>query len=785
MKQIFDLSQFSDDSSLAKALRDAGLALKPGEARKIAERLGRNPSLAELFVFDIEWSEHCSYKSSKPLLKKYLPTSGPMVIQGPEEDAGILELGTFNGKRWGIVIAHESHNHPSQVLPFEGAATGIGGIVRDVDCMGGRVIGCMDPLRFGDPVGEHATRTKHIANGVIRGIWQYANALGVPNLGGDLVFHPGFDDNCLVNVVAIGLVAEDEIIHSCVPANSVGYDLILVGKPTDSSGFGGASFASDTLDGEQAVENKAAVQVPDPFLKNVLIHRKANEAVWKRAQELGYIIGIKDLGAGGIMCASSEMGASGGYGIELYLENIHIGEEGLPPFVYLCAETQERFMLAVPPAFTKEVLHLYNDVWDLPNICSGARASVAGKVIEEQTFRVLHHQDAVVELPIEFVVEGILYERESREAKTKFGKPDRKPIDDLGAVLLKMLGSVNIASRHPVYHHYDTEVQGNAVIRSGEADAGVLAPLPGSSLGMAFSTDGNPFFGEVNAYAGGLHAVAEAIRNVAATGARPVGLTDCLNFGNPEIPEQFWQLEEGIRGVADAARALYDPSGEPDPIPFVSGNVSLYNHSASGKAIPPSPIICCVGRFADVSIATTMELKKAGNRLLLIGDRYPELGASEFDRACGRPPAEDLPEFRPELERAIVYGTIEAIEAGLVCAAHDISDGGLAVAVAEMILRNRPVKCLGLALDVECLRRSEQGDLSNDVILFSECTGMLLEVVPNDVEAIRAIYSRLNAKVHDLGEVTGDPRLVINGILSLDADAMSEQWHESLKSIFK
>lgn len=782
MSTTFNVTHYTDDAELGRALKEAGLTLKPGEARKIAERLGREPSLAELWVFDIEWSEHCSYKSSKPLLKKYLPTSGPTVIQGPEEDAGILELGEYNGKRWGIVIAHESHNHPSQVLPFEGAATGIGGIVRDVDCMGARVIGCADPLRFGDPKGESAVRTKHIANGVIRGIWQYANALGVPNLGGDVYFHPGFDDNCLVNVVSIGIVADDEIIHSRVPPNSVGYDLILIGKPTDSSGFGGASFASETLDDEQASENKAAVQVPDPFLKNVLIHRKANEEVWRRAKELGYTIGMKDLGAGGMMCCSSEMGASGGYGVELDLSKVHIGEEGLPPFVILCAETQERFILAVPPEFTPEVLKIYNETWDLPAICAGAGASAIGKVIEDQVFRIRDREQLVMELPIEFVVEGILYQRESRKPTREFPIVDRPLPEDYNTILLTLLSSPNVASRHPIYHHYDTEVQGMAVIRSGEADAGVIAPLPGSPLGVALSADGNPFYGEVSPYVGGQHAVAESIRNVAATGARPAGLTDCLNYGNPEIPEHFWQLEEGIKGIADAARQLFDPKstdGQHHPVPFVSGNVSLYNHSAKGKAIPPSAIVCCVGRFADVSIATTMELKAKNNHLLLVGERSECLGASEYDRACGRGPAGDLPPFQPEMERATIYGTIEAIEAGLVKAAHDISEGGLAVAAAEMILRNPPERRLGLALDLTVL----PGERA-DVKLFSESTGMLLEVEPHHLERVRELFGTYNANVYDLGQVTEDARLVIQDTIDLSAREMSDRYHYALEEIF-
>ncbi|MBN2327495.1 MAG: phosphoribosylformylglycinamidine synthase, partial [Candidatus Omnitrophica bacterium] len=411
---------FADESSLADALAHAGIALTPDEALKIKERLGRLPSMAEIFVFDIEWSEHCSYKSSKSLLKKYLPTTGKNVIQGPEEDAGIVFFTEHEGHRYGIVIAHESHNHPSQVLPFEGAATGIGGIVRDVDCMGASVIGVADPLRFGDPNGRYADRTRSIVDGVVEGIWSYGNALGVPNLGGDVVFHSGYDDNCLVNVVALGLIREDEIIHSRVPKGGVGFDLILVGKPTDRSGFGGASFASGTLDQEDEEENKGAVQIPDPFLKNILLHYKATHDVRRRAKELGIEIGMKDLGAGGIACCSSEIGASGGYGVRLDLDLVHVSEPGLPPEVILCAETQERYLLAVPPSFTPEVLRIYNEDWELPAICSGAGAHRIGTVVKEPVIQAAYQGKLVVDLPIDFVVEGIRYDRESEKPDTTF-----------------------------------------------------------------------------------------------------------------------------------------------------------------------------------------------------------------------------------------------------------------------------------------------------------------------------------------------------------------------------
>ena len=768
---------YADESKLAEALARAGIALTPDEALKIKERLGRIPSMAEIFVFDIEWSEHCSYKSSKALLKKYLPVSGRNVIQGPEEDAGIVFFTDYEGRRYGIVIAHESHNHPSQVLPFEGAATGIGGIVRDVDCMGASVIGVADPLRFGDPNGRNAERSRSIADGVVEGIWSYGNALGVPNLGGDVVYHSGYDDNCLVNVVALGILCEDDIIHSRVPKCGAGYDLILVGKPTDRSGFGGASFASGTLDQDDEEENKGAVQIPDPFLKNILLHYKATHAVRKRAKELGLQIGMKDLGAGGIACCASEIGSSGGFGVDLDLDTVHIAEPNLPPEIILCAETQERYIWAVPPSFTPEVLRIYNEDWELPTICSGAGAHRIGTVVEEPVMRARYKGDLVVDLPIEFVVEGIRYDRVSKKPDTVFSEPTVEQPKDLSKVVLKILGDPNMASKESIYRHYDTEVQGCAVIRPGEADASVLAPLDGCSAGMALSVDGNPFYGEISPFWGGATAVAEAMRNVAAVGAIPKAMTDCLNYGNPEVPCDFWALEEGIKGLSEAARNLYHPKEEEEPVPFVSGNVSLYNQSASGRSIPPSPVIACLGVMPDASKAVTQEIKKAGDLLVLVGERFNELGGSEYYRALELGLGASVPRVRYEIERGLIYGTAEAVQKRLVRAAHDISAGGVVISAAEMLLACRPGDTAGLTVDL-----SKVGsDLRADIWLFSESSGMLFEIDPNRLDGLKNHFSEFGLDCVVIGETNDEGTLsVLNkkaqSLFTLTVDEMRRVW---------
>lgn len=766
-----------EDVEIKDLLRKYGVPLTVEEARSVGRMVGREPSLSELHTFAVQWSEHCSYKSSRSTLKEFLPTDSRRVIQGPQEDAGIIEFAVHEGKRYGIVIAHESHNHPSQVLPVEGAATGIGGIVRDVDCMGAHVIGVADPLRFGDPRGTFKHRTRGIVEGVVDGIWQYGNALGVPNLGGDVVFDEGFDDNCLVNVVAVGILAEDEILHSRAPEDSKDHVLVLVGKPTDRSGFGGATFSSATLDEEDSEVNKGAVQVPDPFLKNVLLMHKANETVRKRAREKGIVIGFKDLGAGGIGCASSEMGASAGVGIEVDLDKVHVAEEGLPPEVILCAETQERYLYIVPEYFAEEVCRIYNEEWDLPNIYRGARASVIGRVRDDDQFVVRQIGNIVCQAKIKDVTEGVRYDREAKAPDLQFTEPDVAEPADYNDALKRLLGAPNLASKSAIYRYYDSEVQGNTVIRPGEADASLIAPLDGCLAGMALSVDGNPFYGKISPYWGGATAVAECLRNVAAVGATPRGLTDCLNFGNPEKPEDFWAFREGVRGLADAAKKMSMEDG--DPVAVVSGNVSLYNQSASGRSIPPSPIIACVGVMDDYSKAITQECKKAGNRIILAGERRDELGGSAYYRVIHNELGAHVPTVDWAAETAAILAVIEAIDQGLVVSAHDISDGGLAASAAEMLLAGHAPSELGLDLDLSNLGSA----LRRDKVLFSESGGFLLEVPEAHKEAVLALFQQKGAPAWAVGRVIAKPRLKIalgEALVDVAVADIREGWETGL-----
>jgi len=756
------------DDEVDKDLRAAGIGMSVAEARSIAAVLGRDPTLPELFNYDAMWSEHCSYKSSRATLKEFLPTDGPNVVMGPVEDAGIVAI----DDEWCVVISHESHNHPSQILPNEGAATGIGGIVRDVNCMGAKVVATADPLRFGDPYGPSANKVRWVAEGVVDGIWQYGDALGVPIMAGDIVFDESFDNNCLVNVVAIGVVKKDEIIRSRAPlgAGEGGYDVILVGKPTDSSGLGGVIFASEALREEEEATNRGAVQIPDPFLKNILF--KANEDLFRLVREKGVEIGFKDLGGGGFTCASSEMGAAGGFGMELDLDLMHTAGE-FPPEVLCIAETQERFLIISPPEHRERILEIYNKDWDLPG-AAGARASVVGKICTHDRYIVRYKGEKVIDVPIQHLTGGIRYEREARPRKIDLFEPDLVMPEDMNAVMLKLLSSPNIASREHVYRYYDTEVQGNARIRPGEADAGLIVPVRGKEFGIALAVDANPFYGRISPYWAGATAVAEAMRNVACIGAVPSTLTDCLNFGNPEKPEAFWEFREAVRGLADSAKRLWMKGYPGQPVPIVSGNVSFYNEAKEGS-IDPSPVVACVGIILDADKAVTMELKEAKDRIYLIGRRYDELGGSEYYREIFHETGANVPQVRFDEERAMIHATIDAIDRGLAVSAHDISNGGLAISTSEMAIAQE----VRLGLDLE-IDGCGDASLSSDRLLFSESSGILLEVPEERAPELEELIRSFDLEPFDLGAVTIDARLVIKRrgapLVDLDLAEARDAW---------
>jgi phosphoribosylformylglycinamidine synthase len=753
------------DKDLAKFLKDNSMTIKLEEARMLPKILKRDPTLTELHIFNTEWSEHTSYKSSKEILKQ-LPTEGPTVILGPKEDAGIAFWTKHKGERYGIVMSHESHNHPSQVVPYEGAATGIGGNVRDVLCMGARVIACADPLRFGDVNGKHKNRCKYIANAVIDGIAGYGNPLGVPVIGGDVYFNESFDDNCLVNVLTLGLVKEKDIIHSKAPKNSEGYDIIIVGKATDNSGFGGAAFASVILDEEDRESNRGAVQVPDPFLKNVLF--RATEAVFKEAREKGITLGFKDMGAGGIMCATTELVQAAGYGAEVDVDKMHVSMHNLPPYIILNSETQERFTWISPPEFTETILRIYNEDFELPNVAEGARASLIGKVTKSTDYIVKHKGKIIANADVNQITEGIKYSRKHKEPKAKKAKlkePELKEPDYKEAIL-KVLGHPNVASKAACYKHYDSEVQGLTVLRPGEADAGVQTPIPDCKAGIALSADSNPKYARIDPYMGGVNAVAEAMRNVAAVGAYPIAMTDCLNYGNPEKEESFYEFVQGVKGISDAAKNLY-VKGTKDAVPYISGNVSFYNESATGKSVDPSPVIGCLGKIEDVSKVINMKLKKEGSVLYLVGERKDELGGSVYydvNNELGK----NVPKIDFSEERENIYSILNAIDKRLLLSCHDISDGGMVSCVSEMILGGEADGQIGAEIDVDF------SSLALSKTLFSESSGFLIEVEEKNSGKVEKLFRNLIK----LGK-TGGKKLVVKSkeeMIGLDIDELKKAW---------
>ena len=770
-KEIVDLAGLSDDAIKTK-LVELNIPLTTEEALKIQnDMLGRAPSLAELILFSIQGSEHCSYKSSRNHLKQFT-TEGPDVVLGAKEDAGVVAVATDNeGHRWCIVMSHESHNHPSQIVPYEGAATGVGGNVRDVLCMGAEVIAVTDSFRFGSIKNN---KTKWIHDGVVAGIAGYGNPLGIPNIGGDLYYHDGYNENCLVTLVSLGIVIEDDIIHSYAPKNADGYDLILLGKPTDNSGFGGASFASLELEEEKKEQNKGAVQEPNAFLERHLL--KSSYALFDILKEKGLInnIGFKDLGAGGVACASVELAETSGYGAEVWMNKIHIGMDGLHPSVYLCSETQERFMWVCSPEITPLILDHYNTVFDLPGVSTGARASVVGKIRNDGQYIVHNGDEEIVNATAKEVTEGFLYDRPYEARENNFVEPNLPEPTNYNQVLLDILSHENMASREPIFEQYDKQVQSRIHTETGLADSGVMAPFNSEkypeeirNVGIALSTDHNPRYGLIDPYWGGINAVVESMRNVASVGATPHALSDCLCFGNPEKPHQMWEFVESVRGVADACHAITLKDNPNHATPIIAGNVSFYNESKSG-AIPPSPILSCLGRFKDVNKAVPGHFQKLDSVVLMIGERKNELGGSVYyslyDEMGANVPKPNLEEVKNQ-----IFALTDCIDDGLVLSCHDISDGGVASTLAEMTFGND----IGCDINID-------SNLLNEKLLWSETGGFILEISLANVDGIKTIFSHVELDVYEIGKTIGN-LIQINNVVGLTVNKAKEAWTNGLR----
>ena len=743
----------ADPKAVKEILATEGLRLAPGEVARMLELLGRDPTRVEATIFDTMWSEHCSYKSSRWVLKSFLPTESPDVILGPGEDAGVVRLGEHQGIAYALVIGHESHNHPSQVVPVEGAATGVGGIVRDVACMGAEVIGVMDALRFGNPDGKRGSAVRETVRGVVDGIWQYANPLGIPNLGGDVFFSDRYDENCLVNVVALGVVRADRVVRSRVPeaARREPYVLVLVGKPTDETGFGGASFASAILE-EDATAQRGHVQVPDPFLKRVLLEANRAALAWLHSQNAPF--GLKDLGAGGIACVSSELAAAGGFGMDVDLDQVPTPRADYPPEVVACSETQERFAYVVPERLAARLMAIYNEEYALPSVYEGARAAVVGRVRPDTRYRILRAGQPVCDAPVEVITAGIEHRRPQRARPARPKAGPLPAVADHEAFFRRMIGSPQLGSRAPILRYYDTEVQGRMVLRAGDADASVLTPVPGAPLGCAVTADGNPWYVAADPYWGSAHAVCEVARNLVAVGARPVALTDCLNFGNPEDPEVFDEFVRSVQGLGDAARALGPKGTAGPPIPYVSGNVSFYNESTTGRSIEPSPIVAGLGVLEDYSIAIGSSIQRPESILLLSGPREARDGASQLRHLLTGETGGELPSLDLERERRRIYAVLDAVQRGLILSCHDISEGGLAMAAFEMALGGFASQGLGLQIPISGL-----GESAAEARLYSEAPGFLCEVAKEHLPAFLELFRSQGVDATMIGRTLPEPRL--------------------------
>ena len=770
-KEIIDFSNLNNDGVKTR-LQELNIPLTIEEVKKIQKHmLGRAPSLAELVLFSIQGSEHCSYKSSRKHLKQFV-TEGPDVILGAKEDAGVISITQDkSGNKWCIVMSHESHNHPSQIVPYEGAATGVGGNVRDVMCMGAEVIACADSFRFGKIENN---KTKWIHDGVVSGVAGYGNPLGIPNIGGDLYYHEGYNENCLVTLVTLGIVREDHIIHSYAPKNAEGYELVLIGKPTDNSGFGGASFASLELEEEKKEKNKGAVQEPNAFLERHLL--KSTYALFDILKDKNLInkVGFKDLGAGGVACASVELAETSGYGSEIWMEKIHTSLKNLHPSVYLCSETQERFMWVCPPDLTQTIVNHYNKTYDLPNISTGARASVVGKIRDDKQYIVYHRSEEIINAKASEITKGFLYNRPFEKKEINHKEPIIEPIDNYNTTLLKILSHENISNRKPIYEKYDKQVQGRTHIESGAADAGVMSPFNSQkypeeirNVGIALSTDHNPRYGLIDPYWCGINAVVESMRNVACVGATPHAITDCLCFGNPEKPTQMWAFVEAVKGIKDACTNITLKHSSDNPTPIIAGNVSFYNESKN-KPIPPSPIVSCLGKIKDVNKSISMSFKNEKSELLMIGKRKNELGGSVFYSLYNKLGA-NIPKPNLEEVKNQIFALTDCIDMKLINSCHDISDGGVATALSEMTFKN----FIGCTVNIE-------NNLSIEKILFTETGGFIIEVKDKKTPLIQSIFNRYNVEIFKIG-VTGGKRIKINNNIDLSIADAKNKWENGLR----
>ncbi|MFM1848940.1 MAG: hypothetical protein RL417_2414 [Pseudomonadota bacterium] len=738
--------RWSDKATLEEAL-DHGLTEK--EFRSICGLLDRDLNLVELGICAALYSEHCSYKSTKVHLKT-LPSEGERVIQGPGENAGVVDIGDGQA----VAFKVESHNHPTFIEPYQGAATGVGGILRDVFTMGARPLALMNSLRFGAPDN---TRTKYLLTRAVSGIGGYGNCMGIPTVGGELIFHEAYNGNCLVNAFALGLVDKDKIFLG--RASGIGNVILYVGSKTGRDGIHGATMASEEFD-ENSEEKRPTVQVGDPFQEKLLL-----EACLEVMQS-GAVIGIQDMGAAGMTSSTYEMADRAGTGVRVHLDRVPQRETGMTPYDIMLSESQERMLMVVDAARVDDVVKICHR-WELD-------AVAIGEVIEGVNVELYWHDELVSSMPVAVLTSSVPQYRwpEERpaeaEQRVSFDVLSIPEPSDLGAAWLELLGSENVCSRRPVYDQYDSTVRSNTVIHPGGDAAVIRIKGKGKEKGVAMTLDCNSRYCAIDPRQGTALSLAEACRNIAAVGAFPIGISDCLNFGSPEKPEGMWQIAEGIRGLGEAARAFN--------VPVVSGNVSLYNET-KGKGILPTPLLAVVGLIEDAARCVGAQFSRDGDVILVLGaTNGTELGGSDYMAALHGVERGALPTLNYDLEIASANLIRDLIGAKLLRSCHDLSGGGLATALAEACFIAE--RCSGANLVVEDYTGNSTG------LLFAE-TGAryLISCDPKAEKKIRTRALEAGIPISLAGKVGGD-LISIEGVASIPADTAWTAWRHGLDFAF-
>jgi phosphoribosylformylglycinamidine synthase II len=735
----------SDNATLPRIEDALALGLTRAEYELVCEHQSGPPNLLELAMYSLLWSEHCAYKHSKKLLRT-LPTEGEHVVMGPGENAGAVDVGD------GLVCAFkvESHNHPSAVEPFQGAATGVGGILRDIFAIGARPIAVLDSLRFGEP---DSARSRYLLDGAVSGIAHYGNSIGVPTVGGEVYFETPYEQNCLINAMALGLAPRERLMRSA--AAGPGNVVVLFGASTGRDGIGGASVLASAELGDEHSDKRPTVQVGDPFEESRLLECSLE------LLDRGLLVSLQDLGAAGLTSSASEMASAGGVGIDIDVSLVPLRESDMAPFEIMVSESQERMLCVVEPARVPDVLALC-ERWEVHGTAIGA-------VTDTRRMRIFDGPELVGDMPVSALIDDCpLYDLSpARPSAPIYAQPDATlASDDVSPrdCLLALLSSPNIASRRPLFEQYDAIVQSRTVRRPEQADAAVLALPAGGALAVSIDCNGRRV--AADPYRGTIAAVLECASNLACVGAEPLGTTNNLNFGNPEKPHVAWQLTESVRGLGDACRAL--------DAPIVGGNVSLYNETSSGP-IYPTPVIGMVGRLPDAHFAGRLGFARAGDTIALVGPFAPSLDASELAKLRGHALPDELPEIDIAAVRSAQFAVRGAMRVGGLSSAHDIAEGGLATALAECCLAG------GLAAEVRLAADEEDGEDPFQA-LFGECPGGFL--VSGISTGVRALGRRTRVRV--IGTTVSSETLRIElGDISL-AVTLAElaEAHASLRELF-